>query len=207
MKRYIEKIKAFPFVSVTLVGINIVVFLVCYFTKDMLYDAGCCGVYDTVINKEYYRMLTATFLHADLEHLFNNMLLLGFMGAMLEKIIGHLPFTVIYILSGIGGNILSLCVKWYQNDWAVSLGASGAVFGLDGLLLAIVLILGERVQEDIPLSRVAIMIGLSLYSGFAESNIDNAGHVGGLIVGFLGSVLICLVKRLRSANERSRYEY
>lgn len=205
MKRYIERIKDFPFVSIILVAINVIVFLICLITKDMLYDAGCCGIFEVVMKQEYWRILTATFLHMDTEHLFNNMILLGFMGAMLEKIIGHLPFTVIYFLSGIGGNVLSLCVKWYQNDWAVSLGASGAVFGLDGLLLAIVLILRDRV--DIPLNRVVIMIVLSLYSGFASANVDNAGHVGGLIVGFLISVLFCIVKRLKHTNERYRYEY
>ncbi|MBQ9140847.1 MAG: rhomboid family intramembrane serine protease, partial [Lachnospiraceae bacterium] len=192
--------------SIALVSANVIVFLICSMTKDVLYDAGCCGIFETVMKQEYWRIFTATFLHVDLEHLFNNMLLLGFMGAMLEKIIGHLPFTVVYVLSGIAGNVLSLCVKWYQNDWAVSLGASGAVFGLDGLLLAIVLILQDRVQ-DIPLSRVVIMIALSLYSGFSSSNVDNAGHVGGLIAGFLVSALICMVKRWKGTKERSKYEY
>ncbi len=206
MKRLLKKMMDMPFVSVSLVAINVIVFFICAVTKEVLYDAGCCGIFEVVMGQEYWRILTATFLHLDVEHLFNNMLLLGFMGAMLEKIIGHLPFTVIYFLSGIGGNLLSLCVKWYQEDWAVSLGASGAVFGLDGLLLAIVLILRDRV-EDIPLSRVVIMIGLSLYSGFATPNVDNAGHVGGLLVGFLISVLVCIIKRLKHTNVRYRYEY
>lgn len=206
MRRYIRNLKSVPFVSIALVSINVIVFLVCVVVKDILYDAGCCGIFEVVMKQEYWRIFTAIFLHLDAEHLFNNMLLLGFMGAMLEKIIGHLPFTIIYFLSGIGGNILSLCVKWYQDDWAVSLGASGAIFGLDGLLLAIVLVLRNRVQ-DIPLSRVVIMIVLSLYSGFTSPNVDNAGHVGGLIVGFLVSVLFCVVKRLKHTNERYGYEY
>ncbi len=206
MKNYVEKIKTLPFVSITLVGLNIIVYLICQIKGDFLYEAGCCGVFDVLMNQEYWRMITSTFLHSGVEHLFSNMLLLGFMGAMLEKIIGHLPFMVIYFLSGIGGNVLSLCVKWYSEDWAVSLGASGAIFGLDGLLLAIVLILRNRVQ-DITLSRVLIMIVLSLYSGFTSPNVDNAGHVGGLLVGFLLGVLVCAVKRLRHTNERSRYAY
>lgn len=206
MKEYIEKIKDQPFVSILLVGVNIVVYFACIWDGSTLYSKGCSSVYDVLINQEYWRMVTSTFMHGDAEHLFSNMLLLGFMGAMLEKVIGHIPFTIIYFLSGIGGNVLSLCVKWYSEDWAISIGASGAVFGLDGLLLAIVLILRDRVP-DINLTRVLIMIVLSLYSGFTSPNIDNAGHVGGLITGFLLGVLVCMVKRLKKTNARYRYEY
>ena len=80
-------------------------------------------------------------------------------------------------------------------DMAGSLGASGAIFGLDGVLLALVFF-GNRNMETVTLKRVLIMIALSLYSGFTGGNIDNAAHVGGLITGFLaGSVWCALQKR------------
>lgn len=194
MKDLIEKIKAYPFVSIILVGINLLVYLLCMITGNDLYDAGCCGVWDVLINQEYGRIVSAMFLHSGPEHLFGNMMLLGFMGSMLEKAIGHIPYTMIYFLSGIGGNILSLCVKWFSGDWSVSLGASGALFGLDGLLLSMAILLRDRLQ-GITLQGVLIMIALSLYSGFAGINVDNAGHIGGLMVGFLLGVIVCAVKR------------
>lgn len=140
-------------------------------------------------------MLSALFFHADIGHLFNNMLILFFLGAMLEREIGHIALAVLYFLSGTGGNLLSLWMKVQNMDMAGSLGASGAIFGLDGVLLALVFF-GNRNMETVTLKRVLIMIALSLYSGFTGGNIDNAAHVGGLITGFLaGSVWCALQKR------------
>lgn len=194
MKLLLWKIKNQPFVSIALVAVNILVFLLCVLFGNSIYDAGCNGVWDVIVNKEYGRILWAMFLHSDVEHLFSNMLLVFFLGSMLEQEIGHLSYGVIYFLSGIGGNIVSLYVKWMSNDWSVSIGASGAAYGLDGLLLAMVLLGGSRLQSITP-SRVVVMIALSLYSGFVGSNIDNAAHVGGLLVGFCLGVLACLIHR------------
>lgn len=194
MKEFFEKINSQPFVSIILLGINLLVYLLCMITGNDLYDAGYCGVWDVLINQEYDRIIGAMFLHNDPEHLFSSMMLLGFMGSMLEKAIGHIPYTVIYFLSGIGGNILSLCVKWFSEDWSVSLGASGALFGLDGLLLAMALLMRDKLQ-GITLGGVLVMIALSLYSGFTGIGVDNAGHIGGLMVGFLLGVIVCAVKR------------
>lgn len=116
--------------------------------------------------------------------MFNNMLILAFLGAMLEKEMGHWRFLMCYFVSGIGGNLFSLTSKLIANDWTSSLGASGAVFGLDGVLLALVLFYDKKMTTITP-SRVAIMILLSLYSGFTGDNIDNAAHIGGLVTGFL----------------------
>ena len=114
---------------------------------------------------------------------------------MLEREIGHIALAVLYFLSGTGGNLLSLWMKVQNMDMAGSLGASGAIFGLDGVLLALVFF-GNRNMETVTLKRVLIMIALSLYSGFTGGNIDNAAHVGGLITGFLaGSVWCALQKR------------
>lgn len=194
MKLFFWKMKNLPFISIALVVVNTLVFLLCVIFGNSIYNAGCTGVWDVIVNKEYGRILWAMFLHSDIEHLFSNMMLIFFLGSMLEQEIGHLPYGVVYFLSGIGGNIVSLYVKWMSNDWSVSIGASGAAFGLDGLLLAAVLLGGGRLQSITP-ARVLVMIGLSLYSGFAGSNIDNAAHVGGLLVGFCLGVLVCLINR------------
>lgn len=196
MKVFLRNIKQYPYISIVLVSINCIIFLLCQIMGEDFASRGYLGVWGVLVEKEYDRFLWSMFCHSDVEHLFNNMILLLFLGSMLEKVIGHLPFAVLYFLSGIGGGALSLFAKYISEDWSVSLGASGAVFGLDGLLLAVVILLRDRVPEITPL-RVGLMIGLSLYSGFTVDNIDNVAHVGGLLTGFVVGIIICAVRRVR----------
>ena len=191
----LRKWKDLPFVSITLVAINVLVFIACSFTGEWLYDRGELHLWGVLGNHEYGRILWAMFLHANENHIFNNMVILFFLGAMLEKEIGHMKYTLIYFFSGIAGNISSLAAKYIQADMAASLGASGAIFGLDGLLLALVLFSGKKMQ-NVTVPRTVLMVVLSLYSGFTGQNIDNAAHVGGLLAGFLCGLLICLKERI-----------
>lgn len=201
MRRY----RDFPVVTVTLVSINVLVFFACVFTGELLYYLG--GVYRTgiLIQHEYGRLLWALFLHDDTAHLFNNMIILLFLGAMLEKETGHLPLALIYFLSGIGGNIVSLIDKVMTGSNALSIGASGAVFGLDGLLLALVLF-SEEFRNTVSPGRVFLMIVLSLYEGFMGSNIDNAAHVGGLIIGFMTGTIFVLTRKVINGKRRQRVQ-
>lgn len=198
-----KRLKQAPLVSVTLVCMNVIIYIVCVVTRGMLYEEGILDAESVIYGKEYGRILWAMFFHADTSHLFNNMLILFFLGAMLEKEIGHIWFGVLYFFSGIGGNILSLIMKVVHNDPAGSLGASGAVFGLDGVLLAIVILSNRRMESVTPV-RVILMIVLSLYSGFTGGNVDNAAHVGGLICGFLLGGIMCIVQ---NRKDRRTYEY
>lgn len=195
MGEYIRKLRTLPFVSVILVAVNVGVYIICQISGNVLYDRGCLSAVKVLAYDEYGRIFWAMFLHADTGHLFSNMIILLFMGAMIEKEIGHLPFAGIYLASGIGGNLLSLVGKIVSNDWAVSLGASGAIFGLDGLLLALVLISNRR-MENVTLKRVILMICLSLYSGFTGGNVDNLAHIGGLLVGFILGMILALYIRV-----------
>lgn len=196
MKELWRKVRQYPYVSIALVSINCIVFLLSQILGERFSMAGYLGVRGILLEKEYGRFIWSMFLHSDLEHLFNNMILLLFMGSMLEDAIDHLPYGILYFLSGIGGGALSLWVKYISEDWSVSLGASGAIFGLDGLLLAVVILLRDRVPHITPI-RVGLMIALSLYSGFTGANIDNVAHVGGLLTGFIVGLIICGVKRAR----------
>lgn len=156
--------------------------------QDQLHYLG--GVQKTAIieYREYGRLLWAMFLHSDISHLFNNMIILFFLGSMLEKEVGHIWFALIYFISGIGGNIASLAYKVAKMDESLSIGASGAVFGLDGLLLALVMF-SPGFRNFASPTRVLLMILLSLYNGFVGQNIDNAAHVGGLVVGFVTGMI------------------
>lgn len=193
MKAVLEKYREIPLMSGILVGINVVVYAICAFTGTQLYVMGRLSVLETLWNGEYGRILWSMFLHSDINHIFNNMVLLFFLGGMIEKEVGHTSFAVCYILSGIIGNLLSLVHKMFSNDWAASVGASGAVFGLDGVLLALVLFRSKKMPTVTP-ARVGFMILLSLYSGFSSGNVDNAAHIGGLLTGFVLGTIWCAVK-------------
>ncbi len=202
MKSTMKKYGNLPWISGVLVLINVVVFLLCLLTGDKLYVMGRSSVLETIMNKEFGRVLRAMFLHRDVNHIFNNMLILFFLGAMIEQEIGHIPCLLLYLLSGVGGNLLSLLFKMMSNDWSASIGASGAVFGMDGVLLALVLFAGRKLPTVTP-ARVVLMIVLSLYNGFTGTNIDNAAHIGGLITGFLSAVVLCLIQR-RKKNRKNK---
>lgn len=189
-----------PIVSGILVAVNVIVYLICTFTGDLLYNIGELDATAVLLRGEYGRIIYSMFLHAGIEHLFNNMVILFFLGAMIEKVTGHLQLLLIYLLSGIGGNICSLLYKVIAMDSMASVGASGAIFGLDGVLLAWILFDGDDMPDVTP-RRVVLMIVLSLYSGFTAQNIDNAAHVGGLLTGFAAGALLCALRRRKRNRE------
>ena len=186
------KIKRQPFISIAIVAINLLVFLFCVIFP-WLNEKGYCGIYNVIYEKEYARVIWSMFFHSDAHHVFNNMIIVLFLGSILESQVGHLLYGGVYFVSGIAANIFSLVVKWYHQDGAVSIGASGAVFGLDGLLRAMALLMWNRIELSI--GRVIFVVFLSVYSGFSNPGIDNAAHVGGLFMGFLLGIPICLYQR------------
>lgn len=196
MRRIFRRLTEKPFVSAGLVGINVAVYLLNRMLGNQLLVEGNLNLFDVLINGEYGRILWSMFLHGDTGHLFNNMIILLFMGGMLERETGPTVFGSVYLLSGICGNLSSLLYKLMNDRDSWSIGASGAVFGLDGLLLALVLFSGHKMPAVKP-GRVVAMIILSVYNGFVSSNIDNAAHVGGLFAGFVLGCVYCAVQRWR----------
>ena len=189
-----------PIVSGILVAANVIVYLICTFTGNLLYNIGELDAAAVLLRGEYGRIIYSMFLHAGIDHLFNNMVILFFLGAMIEKVTGHIQFLLIYLLSGIGANICSLLYKVMTMDSMASVGASGAIFGLDGVLLAWIL-LDRQAMPDVTPRRVLLMIVLSLYSGFTAHTIDNAAHVGGLLTGFAAGALLCALRRRKRNRE------
>ena len=189
-----------PIVSGILVAANVIVYLICTFTGNLLYNIGELDAAAVLLRGEYGRIIYSMFLHAGIDHLFNNMVILFFLGAMIEKVTGHIQLLLIYLLSGIGANICSLLYKVMTMDSMASVGASGAIFGLDGVLLAWIL-LDRQAMPDVTPRRVLLMIVLSLYSGFTAHNIDNAAHVGGVLTGFAAGALLCALRRRKRNRE------
>ena len=179
---------------------NIIVFLLLSFggrMEDGMYmlEHGAMYVPFVVEYKEYYRLFTCMFLHFGITHLMNNMVMLGALGWNLELEIGKLRFIIIYFLSGIGGNILSLIAAISAGESAVSAGASGAVFGLMGALLYVVIANRGRLGQ-LSGRGMIFMVVLSLYFGLTSSGVDNMAHIGGLICGFIFAVILYRPKKI-----------
>lgn len=180
--------------TVALIVINVAVFFIMSLfgnTEDVMFMLEHGAMFEPLITEEheYYRIITSMFLHFGIEHLLNNMVILGALGWNLELETGKIRFLIIYLVSGIGGNLLSLYLGVSSAEYAVSAGASGAIFGLMGALLYVAARNRGRMGR-ISGKGVLFMIALSLYFGITSSGIDNAAHIGGLLCGFILSVIL-----------------
>ncbi len=137
-----------------------------------------------------WRLLTATMLHAGLIHLGFNMWVLWDAGRIAERFYGSLQFLLIYLISGLFGSLASL---FFAARTGVSVGASGAIFGVVGALLAVVLTKHSKLPPALAAgmrSSMLMFIGYSLVMGFIARFIDNAAHIGGLVSGFAAAVIL-----------------
>ena len=123
---------------------------------------------------EWWRLLTAAFLHGGILHLLFNMYALYLFGPQLEAAFGHVRFAVLYVLSALGGSAVSYL---FANPVQPSLGASGAVFGILGATLVV----SRRLRYDV--RGVTVLIGINLALGFVIEGIDWRAHLGGLLTG------------------------
>ena len=180
--------------TVALIVINIAVFFILTMfgdTEDAVFMLQHGAMYEPNIieGHEYYRIFTCLFLHFGITHLLNNMVLLGALGWNLELEIGKVRFVIIYFASGIIGNIVSLFYDLTLEQPAVSAGASGAIFGLMGALLYVVIANRGRLGR-LSGRGMLVMVILSLYFGLTSTGVDNLAHIGGLVSGFMLAVLL-----------------
>ena len=141
---------------------------------------------NAVLNGDWWRLFTAMFLHGGFMHIVSNLFTLFFIGIFAESIIGPKRFILIYILSGLGCSLTSI----YWHDNTVSVGASGAIFGLAGALIALNLMKSYSEKINLQILIISIIyIGYNLLMGLF-TNFDNAGHIGGLLTGFLIGIII-----------------
>ncbi len=173
-----------PIMTYLLIAINTVVFLAMYLLGEGSRDVSTLIEFGAnygarVRDGEYYRLLTSAFVHIGLLHFFLNNYALYVIGSQIESFLGRFKYIVVYLLSAVMGNLLSIIFSNF-----ISAGASGAIFGLFGALLFFGyhyrIYLGTVLK-----SQVIPLIALNLIIGFTISGIDNAAHIGGLIGGYL----------------------
>ena len=166
-------------------------------SPSVLYNFGALVNFDMMGNNylELFRLFSSIFLHGGLIHLLCNMYSIYIIGPQLESFFGKTKFIVIYILSGVIGNLLSMT---FLQDNIVSVGASGAIFGLLGALLYFgyhyrVYLSGVIRSQIIPL------ILLNLTIGFLSAGINNVAHIGGII----GGILITMAVGVKYKSSKS----
>ena len=150
---------------------------------------------------EYWRVLTCIFLHASIVHIACNMYSLYVIGPQVESFFGKIKYLLIYLCSGIAGSILSLA---FSSRYAVSIGASGAIFGLLGAILYF----GYHYRVylgNILKSQIMPIIFLNLMIGFMISGIDNFAHIGGLIGGIFSAMAAGVPDKNKKSDKINGY--
>jgi membrane associated rhomboid family serine protease len=123
---------------------------------------------------EWWRLLTSTVLHGGILHLLFNMYALYWLGPQLERSLGNVRFAALYVLSALGGSIASY---WFSDLNTVSVGASGAIFGL----ITATIVIGREMRNDV--SQLVVLLGINVVIGFLQVGIDWRAHFGGAAVG------------------------
>ena len=189
-----------PVITYALIIINVLVFLAMYIfgkgSEDNLTLLLFGANYPVLVRAgDYYRLITSAFLHAGLLHLIFNNYALYVIGSQLESFLGKAKFLIIYLVSAICGSLMSMLF----SD-GISVGASGAIFGLLGSLLYFGY--NYRVYLGTVLkSQIIPLIILNLVIGFITPGIDNAAHIGGLLGG-LGMTMALGIKYKTSTFEK-----
>lgn len=189
-----------PIITYTLIAINIIIFILMYVLGSGSEDAYTlikfgANVPELIKSGEYYRLLTSTFLHIGIFHLLCNNYALYIIGSQLESFLGKTKFLIVYLISAVCGNLLSLIFTS-----GISAGASGAIFGLLGSLLYFGyyyrVYLGNLIH-----SQIIPIILLNLCIGFITPGIDNAAHIGGLIGGILSTMAVGLKYKSKKSDK------
>ncbi|MYL31657.1 rhomboid family intramembrane serine protease [Halobacillus halophilus] len=178
-----EFLRFYPVVS-ALVGIHFGLWLLADFLQlgfavDL--KQWGIGVNVLVLNGEYWRLLTPIFLHAGFMHALFNSFSLVLFGPALEQMLGRVRFIVMYLAAGIAGNIGTFIVN--PDAYYAHLGASGAIFGIFGVYVFMVLF-RKHLIDQANAQIIIVIFALGLFMTFTRQNINILGHLFGLIGGF-----------------------
>ena len=187
--------RQFP-VTTALLAVNVAVYVAMVVTSGSLTFSGWQRIHwggnygPYTIGGDYWRLITSCFVHADILHIAFNMWCLWSLGRLCERLFGRWQTVAIYLLTGVGGALLSIS----YHPQVLSVGASGAIFGIGGAILAglkfgnISISAGERRAI---FSSLVFFVGFNLMLGFGNFNLfgsgktDNMAHLGGLFSGLI----------------------
>lgn len=180
-----------PYITIGIIVINIIMYVL---TAYLSYVYGNGSLFDSdtrvlillgakvnelIAHGQYFRLITCMFLHGGIVHLVVNMYSLYAIGPMVERVYGRIKYIAIYFISGICSSIFS-----YMFSTSVSIGASGAIFGLLGAVL-VYAIKAKGKTGNAFIKNILSVIFVNIFIGMTLPNIDNFGHIGGLIGGII----------------------
>ena len=186
----IENFKQYP-ITFTLIALNVIVFLIPQVMvqwSEPFYQYGALNGHFVIAQGESYRLFTSLFLHADMMHIVMNMLSLYMVGTMVEKLFSKISYLSIYFTSALFGSFASMAI--HTEGWAV--GASGAIFGVFGALAGFAWVYRQTMREAFVhfMKNFGVILLINLGIGLVFPSIDMSAHIGGLIAGLLGGVMV-----------------
>ena len=173
-------------ITYSIIAINVIIYIISALLSRNFFSIDVSvldflGAKDNLLinNGQYYRLFTCMFLHSGILHIASNMYALYSIGGLAESIYGKKKYIVIYIASGIIASLFS-----YVFSSGISVGASGAIFGILGAVLIIAHKLKRRIGTGL-LKNIIFVIAINLFISFTIPNIDISAHAGGLIAGII----------------------
>lgn len=158
-------------------------------SDEVAFEAGANYGPAIFLGGEWWRLVASTFLHGGLLHLGFNMWGLRVLGPFVESVLGATAFLILYLVAGVGASLVSIAV----HPDGLSLGASGAIFALLGAHVAFFLRHRREMSGELfrgQMRSIGMLIAINIALGFSIPQVDNAAHVGGLIMGFAGGLLL-----------------
>lgn len=197
-------------ITFSIIYINILIFMLMMFaglgfisfnTQDLIHWGA--NFKPLTANDQWWRLLTNIFLHGGFMHILSNIVGLLMVGIFLEPLLGRNKFLISYLLTG----ILASCVSLWWHDNTVSVGASGAIFGLYGIFIIFLLTKISPTFNNRPLlTFTGIFIGSNLLIGISDG-IDNAAHIGGLLSGIIIGIILYSSIKKQLKNKPSIIEF
>lgn len=180
------------FVTYILICVNILIFIITVFSSKNIYNIDSYTLINfgakvnvLINNGQPWRLITCAFLHGGLAHIAFNMYALKIIGSEVEYVYGKIKYLSIYLISALGGSIFS----YLFNANSISVGASGAIFGLLGAMIIFGIRNKNKIGKAYILNLFKVLL-INIFIGVTISNIDNGAHMGGLIFGGISASLI-----------------
>lgn len=185
------------FITYILIVINILIYLVTSIVSKNIYNIDSYTLVELgakvnylINNGQPWRLITSAFLHGGLSHIVFNMYSLKIIGEEVEYVYGKVRYISIYLISALGGSIFS----YLFNSNSISVGASGAIFGLLGAMITFGIRHKDKIAKAYIINLFKVVL-INIFIGVTISNIDNSAHIGGLIFGSISAFLLKDKKR------------
>lgn len=175
-----------------MICVNILIFIITVFSSKNIYNIDSYTLINfgakvnvLINNGQPWRLITCAFLHGGLAHIAFNMYALKIIGSEVEYVYGKIKYLAMYLISALGGSIFS----YLFNANSISVGASGAIFGLLGAMIIFGIRNKNKIGKAYILNLFKVLL-INIFIGVTISNIDNGAHMGGLIFGGISASLI-----------------